>query len=571
MVPLLEEMVGEYRPALSMLTAVTVLVLLVACLNAAGLLLARGVTRQRMLAVSAALGASRSRLVRQLLTESTVLSLSGGLAGLAAAAVVVRAVPALVPGDVVRLDDVRIDGLVLAFTVGLSLLVGLLCGAGPAFRRALVHPVRTLNEASAQSAGGFRLRRSHRVRATLATVQVALALVLLVGAGLLLRSFAQLTTFDRGFDPANLVTTRVRNPALSQRPTTPEAILERRASHLRFQEQLLDEMTARLAPLPDVEAFGLSWSLPFAGRLASTAPLRVAGTPVPSDPNEMVATELQIASPGYFEAMRLRLRDGLTFGTLDGPSSPRVLVANETLARELFGSGPAVGQRVMVGGEPWEVIGVVGDILYGGLELTAESQPEAFLPLAQIREEMWFGLGPARITIRTTGNSLAVIPFLREAAMATHPEARLDPVVTMEERLSSAVAEPRLHAFFVGLLAGLTLVLAAFGVYGLLSYTVAQRQSEIAIRISLGARSGQILALVLRQGAVIVGTGAIIGIGAAVASSRMLGTLLYGIATDDGLTFLLAPFVLVVVAVFACWLPARRATRVDAMKMLRFG
>ena len=571
-VPLLEEMVGEYRPALSMLTAVTVLVLLVACLNAAGLLLARAVTRQRMLAVSAALGASRSRLVRQLLTESTVLSLSGGLLGLAAAAILVRAVPALVPGDIARLDDVRINGVVFAFTVGLSLLVGLLCGAGPAFQRALVHPVRTLNEGSAQSAGGFRLLRSHRLRAALATVQVALALVLLVGAGLLLRSFAQLTTFDRGFDPTNLVTTRVRNPTLSQRPTTLEAILERRASHLRFQERLLDEMTTRLAPLPDVDAFGLSWSLPFAGKLASTAPLRLAGTPVPSDPNDMVRTELQIASPGYFEAMRFRLRDGRTFGHLNGPDSPRVLVANETLARELFGNGPAVGRRVQIGSsEPWEVIGVVGDILYGGLEVTAETQPEAFFPLAQIHEETGFGMGPARITIRTNGDSLAVIPFLREAAMATDPEATLDPVVTMDDRLSSAVAEPRLHAFFVGSLAGLTLVLAAFGVYGLLSYTVAQRQGEIAIRMSLGAGGGQILALVLRQGAAIVGTGTIIGIGAAVASSRLLGSLLYGIATDDRLTFLLAPFVLVAVALLACWLPARRATRVDPMKMLRFG
>ena len=571
-VPLLEEMVGEYRPALSMLTAVTVLMLLVACLNAAGLLLAHGVTRQRMLAISAALGASRSRLARQLLTESTVLSLSGGVLGLAAAAVVLRAAPALVPGDVARLDEVRIDRVVFAFTVGLSLLVGLLCGAGPAFRRSLVHPVRTLNEGNARSAGGFRSLRTHPVRATLATLQVALALVLLIGAGLLLRSFVQLTTFDRGFDPANVVATRVVSPTLSQSPTTPEAILERRASEQRFQLRLLDEMAARLAPLPDVDAVGLSWSLPFVGQLASTAPLRVAGTSVPSDPNEMVRTELQIASPGYFEAMRIRLRDGRTFTRLDGPESPRVLVANETLARELFGDGSAVGQRVIAGaGEPWEVIGVVGDILYGGLELTAASQPEAFFPLAQIHEEMGFGLGPARITIRTTRDSLALIPFLHEAVTATDPRATLDQVTTMEEQVSSAVAEPRLYAFLVGSIAGLTLILAALGVYGLLSYTVAQRRGEIAIRMALGAGRRQILALVVGQGAAIVGAGTVIGIGAAVVSSRMLESLLYGLAADDRLTFLLASLVLVAVALFACWLPARRATRVDPMKMLRLG
>ena len=570
--PLLEEMAGEYRPALAMLTAVTVLVLLVACLNAAGLLLARGVTRRRMLAISAALGASRSRLARQLLTESTVLSLSGGVLGLAAAAVVLRAVPALVPGDVARLDEVRIDGVAFAFTVGLSLLVGLLCGAGPAFRRSLIHPMRMLNEGDAQPAGGFRLLRTHRLRATLSTVQVALAVVLLIGAGLLLRSFVRLATFDRGFDPADVVATRVVSPIMSQSPTTLEAILGRRASEQRFQLRLLDEMTARLEPLPDVEAVGLSWSLPFVGQLASTAPIRVAGTSVPGDPNEMVRTELQIASPGYFETMRFRLREGRTFARQDGPESPGVLVANETLARELFGDGPAVGQRVIAGGgEPWEVVGVVGDILYGGLELSAASRPEAFFPLAQIREEMSFGLGPARITVRTTGDPVALIPFLREAVTAANPRATMEQVTRMEEHLSSAVAEPRLYAFFVGSLAGLTLVLAAFGVYGLLSYTVAQRRGEIAIRMALGAGRRQILALVVGQGAAIVAVGALLGMGAAVASSRMLESLLYGIAADDRLTFLLAPFVLVAVALFACWLPARRATRVDPTRGLRFG
>ena len=213
----------------------------------------------------------------------------------------------------------------------------------------------------------------------------------------------------------------------------------------------------------------------------------------------------------------------------------------------------------------------MGDILYGGLELTAEPQPEAFFPLAQIREEMGFGLAPARITVRTTRDSLALIPFLREAVTATDPQATLDQVTTMAEQLSSAVAEPRLYAFLVGSLAGLTLVLAAFGVYGLLSYTVAQRRGEIAIRMALGAGRRQILALVVGQGAAIVGAGTVIGIGAAVVSSRMLDSLLYGLATDDRLTFLLAPLVLVAVALFACWLPARRATRVDPMKMLRLG
>ena len=570
-VPLLEEMVGEYRPALSILTAVTVLVLLVACLNAAGLLLARGVARQRMLAISAALGASRSRLVRQLLTESTVLSLGGGVLGLAAAAVFLRAVPALVPGDVARLEQVRIDGVVFAFTAGLSILVGLLCGAASAFQWSQLHLVRTLNDGSAQSAGGSGLLRTHRVRTTLATMQVAVAVALLIGTGLLLRSFVQLLTFDRGFDPANVVTVTVINPLGVAPHELSAQWTEVWGAHQRLQERLFDAMTTRLGSLPDVEAVGLSRHLPFGRSLASHVPLRRAGTPVPSDPNEMVQTALQVVSPGYLDAMRFRLRAGRTFTPLDARASPRVLVANETLARELFGTRPAVGQRVIAGfGEPWEVVGVVGDIVYGGLDLTGEVQAEAFIPLAQSSDSI-FSFSPAiSVVVRTAGDSLTVIPFLREAIAAANPKATIGDVTTMEARLLNAVAWPRLYAFFVGSLAGLALVLAAVGVYGFLSYTVAQREREMGIRMALGAGSAQIIALVLGQGAVLVGAGTLMGVGAAAAASRMLESLLYGVTAYDRLTFLVAPFVLVAVALAACWFPARRATRVDPMRMLRF-
>ena len=570
-VPLLEEMVGEYRPALAILTAVTVLVLLVACLNAAGLLLARGMARQRMLAISAALGASKSRLVRQLLTESTVLSLSAGALGLAVAALVLRAAPALAPADVARLDAVRIDGVVFAFTAGLSIVVGLLCGAGPAFQLSQVHLVRTLNDGSTQSAGGSGSLRTHRARTTLSALQVAVAVVLLIGAGLLLRSFVQLVTFDRGFDPANVVTATVTNPMEVAPHEVPSQVPQVIATHQRLQERLLDEITTRLGSLPDVEAAGLSRHLPFGRNLPSRAPVRSAGTPVPSDPREMLQTELQVVSPGYLDAMRFRLRSGRTFSPLDGRESPRVLVANETLARGLFGNRPAIGQQVIVGhGEPWEIVGVVGDIVYGGLDLTRTAQAEAYFPLAQATER-YFGFSQGiNIAVRTTGASLAVIPFLREATTAANPQATIDEVSTLEARLLNAIAWPRLYAFFVGSLAALALVLAAVGVYGLLSYTVAQREREIGIRMALGAGSTQITALVLGRGAVLVGAGALMGMAAATAASRMLESVLYGVATDDRLTFLLAPCVLASVAFAACWLPARRATRVDPMRMLRF-
>ena len=570
-VPLLEEMVGGYRPALLVLTAATAIVLLIACINVAGLLLARGVTRQRMFAVCAALGAGRGRLVRQLLTESVALSLSGGVLGLAATAVVLRVVPALVPGDVARLDEVGIDEVTVAFSVGLSVFVGLLSGAVPAVQWSRLHLMRALNEGSAQSAGGFRLLRSNRARAVLVMAQVALSLVLLICTGLLLRSFVTLVTFDRGYDPANVVSTLAMYPSPSQ-PSTSAELVDLSASYGRLHERLLDEMAARLEPLPDVEAFGLSRSLPFESNRTSEGPLRVAGTPMPSDPNEMVRTKIRIVSPGYIEAMRFRLRDGRTFTRLDGSESPRVLVANETLARELFGGESAVGQRVVFPiGEPWEIVGIVGDIVYEGLELTAEPQAEALFPLAQVVGERGFGYSSSIfVTVRTTGDSLAVVPFLREAVTATNPQARIDQVMTMEARLSTVVAQPRFYAVFAGSFAGLALLLAALGIFGLLSYTVAQRKGEIGIRMALGARRGDILALVARQATVLVAVGASMGMAGATASSRVLESLLYGVGTDDRLTFVAAPLLLMAVALVACWLPARQATRVNPIEALRF-
>ena len=499
------------------------------------------------------------------------MGLTAGVLGLAAAVVVLRAAPALVPVDVARLDEVGVGAVTVVFTVGLSVLVGLLSGAVPALQWSRLDLVRTLNEGSAQSAGGFRLLRSNRSRAVLVMAQVALALVLLVGTGLLLRSFVELVTFDRGYDPANVVSTQALFP-FSQPSTSPEVRANTADHYGRLHQRLLDEMAMRLEPLPDVEAFGLSRSLPFDVRDRGSQTLfRLAGTPMPSDMNEMVRTKVRIVTPGYFEAMRFRLRDGRALTHVDGSESPRVLVANETLARELFGSGPAVGQRVESPlAEPWEVVGVVGDVVHGGLELTAERQAEAFFPLAQVATERGFGYSSAiYVAVRTTGDSLAVVPFLREAVTATDPQARLGAVMTMEARLSTAVAEPRFYAVFVGSFAGLALLLAALGIFGLLSYTVAQRRGEIGIRMALGARGGDILALVARQAAVLVGVGAATGMAGAAASSRVLESMLHGVSSDDLLTFAVAPLVLVAVALVACWLPARRATRVDPIEALR--
>ena len=572
-VPLLEEMVGEYRPALLALTVATSLVLLIACINVAGLLLARGVTRQRALAVCAALGASRWRLARQLLTESVTLGVGGGLLGLAAAAMVLRAVPALVPGNVARLDGVGIDGVTLAFTLGLSVAAGLLFGTAPALQWSRLHLARTLHEGSTQSTGGFRLLRSNRARAALAVTQIALALVLLVGAGLLLRSFVRLITVDRGYDPANVIAARVRNPDVAFRPgMTPESLAERRAAGRRFQALLVEEMF-RLAVLPDVEAVGVSSRLPLASSGGSASVFRVAGVPMPTDPGELPQAPVTFVSPGYFDAMRLRLQSGRAFTRLDGAESPPVLVINETLARDLFGGEPAIGQHVLPAGagpEPWEVIGIVADVRYGGLTIT-ESQAEAFMPMDQLERAGVLGgmYAGSVVAVRTAVDPVAAVPFLREAVAAASPNASIDDVMTMDGRLSAAVAQPRFYAVFVGFFAALALFLAAFGIYALLSYTVSQRRREIGIRMALGAQRGDVLALVVRQGAGLVAAGTLLGLVASAGSARLLESFLFGITTDDRLTLVVAPLVLAGVALLACWLPAHRAARIDPMDALR--
>ena len=376
-IPLQEEMVGEYRPALRALTGATLLVLLIACVNVAGLLLARGVTRRRELAVRAALGAGRGRIVRQLLTESVLLSLGGGALALATAAAVLRAVPALVPGTVTRLDEVGLDGVVAAFTLGLSVVVGLVFGAAPAFRwsgRRLLH---TLVEGSARSSGGFGLLRANRTRAGLAAAQVALALVLLVGAGLLLRSFVGLVTLDRGYEPTNVIAAGTRDATVRIGMPFREYV----ATVRRFYGELAESMD-RLSLLPDVAAAGVSSAIPLAGSGPVQQRVRIDGRPAPADTGELPSALLRVASPGYFDVMRMRLVDGRLFTSRDDAGSPPVLVVNETFARVVLRGAPPLGQRVRFAGAgagaldaggadvPWEVVGVVADVTYRGLAVT---------------------------------------------------------------------------------------------------------------------------------------------------------------------------------------------------------
>ena len=575
--PLQEEMVRGYRPALVLLSAVTALMLAVACINVAGLFLAHGVARRRELAVRGALGAGRGRIVRQLLTESVVLGVAGGVLGLAAAALTLHGAPALAPGAVPRLEEVGVDGMVLAFGAGLSVVAGLVFGAVPALSWSRLHLVRALGEGSVAAAGGFRMLSANRTRAALAVTQVALALVLLVGAGLLLRGFVRLVSVDPGYDADNVLTAQVNHPDVDRRILSGEFQAAEENAR-RFTDVLAERLTS-LESLPEIEAVGLSTALPF---MYGGSPMwaLAAGRPAPASPLDWPQARLRHASPGYFEVMRLRLRGGRSFTRLDGPGSPRVAVVNESLERRLFDGEPAVGRSLRlpaVGGdlqagsddELWDVVGVVADVKYEDLA-AVESSAGFYIPLDQSDANPFPFVNTPFISVRTIGNPLAVVPFLREAVADVHPGAALDDVTTMETRLSSSVAQPRFQAVFVAGFGAVALLLAMLGVYGLLSHTVAQRRGEIGIRMALGAQTGHVLALVVRQGALLLATGVGLGLLAAAASSRVLESFLFGVATDDRLTFIAAPLVLMAVALVACWLPARRATRVDPLEALRF-
>lgn len=578
-ISLQEERRAPFRHAILMLAAATALVLLMACANVAGLLLSRGIARQRELALRGALGARRGQVVRQLLTESVVLSLVGGLAGVAVAAGLVR-----VSSAVTGVTEVNVDGTVLVFAAGLSVTVGLLFGTVPALAGSAVNLVGALSGGSVSPAGVIGRVRTNYLQAALAVMQVALALVLLTGAGLLLRSFVTQVAMDYGVDPTNVLTARIDDPARLFGGIggliEPDELEAMNAAARRVTEALRTQV-ARMKSLPGVEAVALSSSsTPFRSRAPRA--IRVVGRPSPTAPDDQLMARIRRVSADYADVVRLRLRAGRFITDRDTASGSHVAVVSETFAREVFGGGPAVGQYLVEPAIPRrgqadpadaitrEVIGVVKDVILPfrrglGAPVTAD---DIYVPLARSSTARGPFVDSPAVFVRTAGGDPAVGRFLRELLAEIGPGALIT-TTSVTAMLSAQAAQPRFYATLAGVFGAVALLLAAFGLYSVLSYTVTQRRREIGIRMALGAGRRDVLLFVITRGCALVGAGVLLGLLAAVATTRLLESVLFGVTPADPFTFAAVAAVLLAVGLLACWLPARRAVGIDPLEILR--
>jgi predicted permease len=544
-VPLQESLVGDVRTALLVLLGAVGFVLLIACANVAGLLLARGAARRREFAVRAALGAGRARLVVQLLTESLVLALAGGTLGLLVAHWGVTALVALAPESIPRLSDVGLDPRVTLIALAASLCVGLLFGIAPAF-----HGARGEVSADLKDGGRTGTPRT-RTRNVLVVGEVALALVLLIGAGLMLTSFARLQAVDPGFTIRSLVIVGV---------PVPQARYDN-AAQRRFYTQLFERLRAN----PVTYRSALAFPTPFGGANAAGS-YTVEGAPPQSRADRTVA-QLGAVSPGYFQTMGIPLLRGRDVALTDTHDGLNVALINQTMAdREWPGQDP-IGQRVAIGGEPSDpdswitVVGVVGNSHRADLQSGPE--PTVYLPHTQ------FTLPFMGVVARSDAGEAAIANAVRAAVRSLDTELPIEEVETLERVLERVTGQPRFRALLIASFAGAALLLAAVGLYGLISYSVAQRGPEIGVRLALGATPTQVGRQVLRQGMLLAGAGVGLGLAAAVAATRLLQGLLFSISATDPRVYSTLAALLLVIAALACYVPARRAMRVDPMTALR--
>ncbi len=548
--PLRERQGGNARTTLYLLLGAVGCVLLIACVNVANLLLARAAVRERELAVRAALGAGRQRLLRQMLTENALLSLLSGGCGLLLAWWGVRALRALDVGGLVRLDQVSVDGRVLSFTLGVSLLTGLLFSLAPALQSSRLNLNQALKEVGRGAAG----TAGNRLRGAFVIAEVALSLMLLVGAGLLIRSFVRLLDVDTGFRPERLLTLRVE---LSQ------AKMQDAAQAANFYQQVLE----RIQALPGVEAVSVVNALPIATPGMRSALTFEDKPDLP--PGQPQLGNNRVISPDYFRSLGIPLLGGRTLTVQDNASAPPVAVINKSLARRYWGDENPLGKRFKLGARnadsPWlTVVGLVGDVRQEGL--SNAPLPEFYTPFTQAHVRM------ARLrvlAVRTNGDPLALAGAIKSAIWTIDRDQTIYEVQTMDAIVAKWLAPRRFSLVLLGLFAVLALVLAGVGIYGVISYAVTQRTKEIGVRMALGANRRDIVRLVVRQGMLLTAAGIALGLVASLALTRFIAGFLFEVRAYDPLTLTGITLLLTAVAWFACYLPARRATKVDPLIALR--
>jgi predicted permease len=541
---LLQQVVGDVRKPLLILLGAVGFVLLIACANVANLQLARANVRQKEIAIRAAVGARRWRIVRQLLTESVLLSLLGGLLGLLLAFGGLRLLLRLGPDTLPRLNEIAVDGRVLGFTLLVSFITGIVFGLAPALRSSRVD----LNGVLKQGGRGSTGVGHNRVRSIFVIVEVALSLVLLIGAGLLVRSYSYIQDANPGFNPRNVLsfrlslpTTKYKGPAVTN-----------------FYKQLID----RIKALPGVESVGTSYSLPMSSVALAWGPITIEGY-VPKNPTDFVMSNERFVSPGYFSAMGVPLVKGRLFDERDTKDAEQTVIVNENLARRFWPNQDPIGRRLERGDqEPWRsVIGVVRD----NKQFSVDNEP----PISIYHPHDQFPIGTMFLVVRSTQDASTLSGGIAQEIRKLDPELPAFEFKTMDQRLSDALSRRRFSTFLLSVFAIVALVLAAIGLYGVMAYSVTQRTQEIGIRMALGAQPAKIMTMIVRNSFILVIAGIVIGLVGAFAVTRVMASLLYGVTATDKLTFAGPPFILTAVALLASYFPAKRAARVDPTVALR--
>lgn len=548
--PVSDALNGNIKPALFLLMGAVSFVLLIACSNVANLLLARSSVRQREVSIRTALGASRSRLLRQLLTESAVLSLIGGLLGLGFAWGALRVLLAIDPSSIPSVKTIGIDGTVLGYTVVLCGVVGILFGIAPAWEGSKADVSEALKEGSRGSSGGFG-----KHRAVLVISETALASILLIGAGLSLRSLWRTESVDPGFNPAGVLTFQLAAPAQFSGARIP-----------LFYQQVLN----RIDGVPGVQSAVLARNLPMSGNDPSM-PIAIEGTAPP--PSQIpIVTRFRAIGPGYFRGLQIPLLSGRDFLDADTAASPKVAVVSQSLAKLYWPGQNAIGKRLkpqMPGADWCTVVGVASDVRHWTADVT-DVEPTAYYPYTQVPESFLSLLeGHMAVAVRSRNGS-DLLSAMRSAVGDVDKTVPLYDVKTMDEMVADAGSLRRFDMWLIGTFAGLALILAAIGIYGVMAYSVSHRTREIGIRMALGAERASVLRLVMGQGARLAVAGVALGIIAAFGLTQLMASLLFGVSARDWATFSLVPWIVLSMILAGCYIPARRAAKVDPVVALRY-